>query len=481
MSTNCNTASLDVYQGPWGMDEVYHLYNRAGFGISPIDARAILERTPEQAVDFLVDSAFNLAPTAPPPWAFNTTNSDLSNNDLRKNWAYVMFTELSKNGLRDRLMLFWSNHFVTGFQDGYSCPSYWYNYINILQRNSLGNLKPFVHEIGLCPAMLRYLNGNRNRNSNPNENYARELYELFTLGEGNGYTQADIEETSKALTGYTLRADRCAPYTFNENHFNADEKTIFGRTGNWGYDDVIDILFEERPQEIARFIVTKLYLYFVNPEMPAESVINELAADFETSGFEIEPVVRKMLKSQHFFDSNARAVVIKSPLDLLIPFYTQFMFPFPNPDIDSFALSLYFWGDKMGQKLFTPPNVAGWQGDKIWINSSNLLLRWTYIEQMLKRVFNRVDKELFRDLAMAIVDDPGEIDVEIICRKIVDTYLPKSLLNEADYQNALDTFKSTVPENYFEDGTWNLQFATVPLQMRDLLIHIVGQPEYQLK
>lgn len=482
MSTNCNTAPLTVYGGAqvWGLNEVYHLYKRAAFGISPTEAKTILSKTPEQAVDDLVDAAFNMAPIAVPAWANNYTNSDLANSDLRQEWRYTMLSALKENQLRDRLMLFWSNHFVTEYQS-YICPSYWYDYINILQRNCLGNLKTFVHEIGLCPAMLVYLNGNQNKNQSPNENYARELYELFTLGEGIGYTQTDIEETSKALTGYTVRNDRCAPYTFNEVHFNSDAKTIFGRTGNWGYDDVINILFEERPTEIATHIVQKLYRYFVHPKLPAQALIDELAADLVNAAFEIEPVVRKLLKSQHFFDANAQAVVIKSPLDLLISFYNECEMPFPVFGSDYVANSLFFWGENMGQRIFDPPNVAGWQADQTWINSSLLLSRWSYLEIIIKRIYTTQDKEFFRDLAVAIVDDAGEDNVEVICTKIVETLIAKTLIAPADYQNALETFKSNVPANYFEDGTWDLQYPTVPLQMRDLLIHLIGQPEYQLK
>jgi len=482
MSTNCNNASLTVYASslPWGIAEVNHLYRRAGFGISPEDAKSILTKTTEEAVDELVDNARDLPPTAQPPWANNYTDSDLLNNDLRVDWRYTIFTAMSNNDLRDRLMLFWSNHFVTEYQS-YRCPSYWYDYINILQRNCLGNLKNFVHEIGLCPAMLVYLNGNQNRSQSPNENYARELYELFTLGEGIGYTQTDIEETAKALTGYTLRDDRCAPYTLRAEHFNTDEKTIFGRTGNWGYDDVIDILFEERPDEIAQFILQKLYRYFVHPELPDGSLIDELATDLKNGGFELEPVIRKLLKSEHFFDADTRAVIVKSPLDLLISFYNDTMMPYPEQEADYVANALFWWGENMGQRLFDPPNVAGWQGDRVWINSSLLLSRWSYLEQMIKRLYNVYDKELFRNLAVSIVDDPAEDDVVQICNKIVDTFLPASLQSNLDYENALETFKSTVPENYFEDGTWTLNYPTVPLQMRDLLIHIIKQPEYQLK
>jgi len=482
MSVNCNQSPLAVY-GPdqtWSVVEVNHLYRRAAFGISPEEAKGILALTPEQAVDDLVDRAFNLPPTAEPAWASNTTDSDFNNNDLTREFRYTMMAALHSNDLRDRLMLFWSNHFVTELPS-YRCPSYWYDYVNILQRNCLGNLKTFVYEIGLSPAMLVYLNGNQNRNDRPNENYARELYELFTLGEGLGYTQTDIEETAKALTGYTLRNDRCAPYVFRPEHFNSDDKTIFGRTGNWGYDDVIDILFDERPNEISTFIVQKLYRYFVHTDLPDGQIIDELASDLRSSNFELEPVLRKLLKSQHFFDVYARSVIIKSPLDLLISFYNEFMMPFPELGDDYIANSMFFWGEQMGQKIFQPPNVAGWQMDRAWINSPFLLSRWKYLEQMIKRLFNAYDKELFRNLASSLVDDPAEDNVVTISKILVDAFLPESLMSDLDYENALETFKSNVPANYFEDGTWTLQYPTVPLQVRNLLIHLIKQPEYQLK
>ena len=153
---------------------------------------------------------------------------------------------------------FWSNHFVTDFM--YNHPTYTFRYYNNIQQNVLRNFKEFVRIIGLDDAMLMYLNGYENKNSAPNENYSRELFELFTLGEGNGYTQEDdITETARALTGYNSRTNR-GPISFNEKWYDDGEKTIFGRTGNWNYDDVIDILFEEKKEIIGNFVV----LNFIN-------------------------------------------------------------------------------------------------------------------------------------------------------------------------------------------------------------------------
>ena len=216
--------------------------------------------------------------------------------------------------MRDRLTLFWSNHFVTEYYM-YNHPAYTFRYYNNLQSNVLGNFKNFVSVMGLDDAMLMYLNGYENRNNAPNENYARELYELFTLGEGNGYTQDDITETARALTGYNNRQDG-GPIYFNPNRFDNGEKTIFGRKGNWNYDDVINILFEEKSDLISKFIVRKLYKHFISPDVN-EAIVDELALYFVNNNFELEPLYKKLFKSEHFFNSYSSNVLIKSPVDLL--------------------------------------------------------------------------------------------------------------------------------------------------------------------
>ena len=182
---------------------------------------------------------------------------------------------------------------------------------------------------GLTNAMLFYLDGAFNNGRNPNENYARELFELFTLGEGNGYTEEDVVETSKALSGYTERGEvRWTPVLFDETAFDSGPKTILGQTGNWGYDDVIDILFQERPQEIAGFICQRLYEFFVHPDSSdaagnAQTIISGMAATFISNDFELAPVLSQLFKSQHFFDENAIGVIIKSPFDIYLNFINE--------------------------------------------------------------------------------------------------------------------------------------------------------------
>ncbi|MFS4418050.1 DUF1800 domain-containing protein [Maribacter sp. 2307ULW6-5] len=479
MSTNCNSSSLNVYGAdrPWTADEVRHLYRRAAFGISTEDISVVLTKTPAQAVDDLVDAALNT------PLSIEPVGSYTKSEKLGR-MRHTYLSAMKSNGLRDRLTLFWSNHFVTEY-NVYNCLSYLHEYVNILQRQALGNVKTFVHEIGLCSAMLVYLNGNENKKDGPNENYARELFELFTLGEGIGYTQSDIENTAKALTGYTsyynyAGPDNCLPITFVENDFNTEQKTIFGRTGNWNYDDVIDILFEERSNEIATFIVQKIYRYFVHPMLPDESIINELASDLLNADFELEPVLRKLFKSEHFFDVDARWVIIKSPVDLVLGFLNDCNIPYPDIE-DGLSSRVFKAIGDMGQLVFDPPNVAGWQGDKTWINSKTLLDRWRGLEILLIRLPIAFGEHLFTDFVNSLVEDPNESDVELVMRKVVEALLPSELLTDLDYENALERFKSSLPQNYFEDGTWSLTFHRMRKQTYDLLFHITKQPEFQLK
>ena len=307
---DCNNSSLLIYtpseENPWDISKVRFIYRRLGFGISNEKAKALLIKSPEQLIEDMINSAKILPLTPAPEWGFwnnSEINSSGNNQAFYKNsWQKQAFSNFISDGFRERLTLFWSNHFVTEYYD-YNRSQYLYQYHSRLQQYSLGNFKDFVSAIGLEPAMLMYLNGYTNKKNAPNENYARELYELFTLGEGNGYTSSDITETSRALTGYNkyLNGNGSA-VIFNENTFDNGQKTIFGNTGSWGYQDVIDILFQEKKELIANFICEKLYKFFVSPTLNKE-ITSDLAKTFIEEDFELIPVYKQLFKSQHFFDS----------------------------------------------------------------------------------------------------------------------------------------------------------------------------------
>lgn len=497
---NCNTSTLAPYTTPLDAYRAAHLYRRLGFSASVQTVNQAVGQSATALVDTLINEAVSMAPTAAPAWAdWNNSNypedDDAANqirNAQREEWRITYTSGLLNNNLRDRLSFFWSNHFVTEL-DVYNCNSFLYYYTNCLQRNALGNFKTFVSEIGLTNAMLFYLDGAYNNGNNPNENYARELYELFTLGEGNGYTEQDIIETSRALSGYVERGEiGCTPVTFDPAAFDAGTKTILGQTGNWGYDDVIDILFQERPNEIAVFISRKLYEFFVHPDSDddagnAQAIISGMAATFISNNFEIAPVLSQLFKSQHFFDEEAIGVIIKSPFDIYLNLINETAFGYD----DSTLLNVIDASRLLGQEVFDPVDVAGWQRDRSWINTNFIIGRWLTVEVFLQAFFQN-NAEQFRTLAMDAVG-PGDSNTsnpETVVSALVGKFLPKGLLTQQDFDNALSVFMiEDVPENYYGSdfipgglGLWMLAVSPeVPQQVFLLLMHLSRQPEFQLK
>jgi len=489
VETTCNTATLEVYSpsdaNPWDMQKVAHLYRRADFGATPEMIKEALQKTPEQVVNQIITEASNTTTTPAPAWGYwykteMEANGVKNSVAINQTWKDQMTTDFLEGNLRDRLTLFWSNHFVTQSTQ-YVGAANAFQYYNLLQRHSIGNFKEFTAEIGLGKAMLEYLNGNENKKESPNENYARELYELFTLGVDNGYTQDDITETSRALTGYNSQPEAWGPYVFNEEDFDNNEKTIFGQTGNWGYDDVINILFEQHPDKIAIFICGKLYQYFVDHEIN-EIIVKELADIFLANDFEIAPVLSRLFKSEHFFDSSTFGVLIKSPIDLMIPFVKELELEYSSFPI---ITRIKYASEDLGQNLLDPIDVKGWRRDTSWIASNTLIARWDYLELFLRQAWVS-NKTVFQKFAVNIMggDQASNYnDPDLISKTIVDHLLPNSFTDNAtEYEEALISFKRKIPENYFDDGSWNLSWEDEVIdQVYDLLLFTINLPEFQLK
>lgn len=492
---NCNTAPLAPYSTPLDRTRVAHLYRRLGFSASVQTIDQSEGQNATTLVDTLINQAINQAPLPAPLWA-NWNNSNYPEDDDQRNqlrraqrdeFSLAYANQMLNNNLRERMSFFWSNHFVTELGI-YECNSFLYHYINCLQRNAMGNFKTFVSEIGLTSAMLYYLDGVFNNGNNPNENYARELYELFTLGEGNGYTEQDIIETAKALTGYVERGELgCEAVAFRADRHDEGSKTILGQTGNWGYDDVINILFDQRPNEIAEFICRKLYEFFVHPDSKddagnAQTIISGMAATFLATNFEIAPVLSQLFKSQHFFDDEAIGVIIKSPFDFYFNTLKETSFAYS----DTTVASLINYSGMLSQELFSPVDVAGWQRDRSWINTNFMIGRWLTIEAILEEFFN-ADAEQFRTFGLSLtgMDGMTSNNPDVIARPIIDFILPKGLLNDSEYDKAFTIFRSDIQEQYYEGGStpsWTLQTAMeAPTQVYLLLQYLARQPEFQLK
>lgn len=458
---------------PWNRRRVAHLLRRTGFSAPADRVAEFLNLQPEAAVDRIVNEAlaFPLPPdppfasVVPPPPSAPPEERDafrVMNVEAKDTLRITWFRSLYENGLRERMALFWSNHFVT--QAGiYFYTAYAHQYLKLLRTHALGDFKQFVYDIGLTPAMILYLDLDKNVKGNPNENYARELLELFTTGLGQ-YTQEDIREIARALTGWSADISTLST-RFNPDRYDGTEKTFFGRTGAFGYDEVIDIIFEERAEAVARFICEKLYKEFVYAN-PDEAIVGQLADLFIASEFRIEPVVRALLKSAHFFDDTFIGSRIKGPVELfasLMPFAA-------SEQVSSGAQSLYDRGMRTawhwGQVLLDPPNVAGWKGDRSWISSGNLVSRW----QRSTHVYQ--DFELDHAALMASVSNPG--DPRLFAREVAEVLIALPLTDE-EYDLLGDILLGGQPE--YE---WNPASPGGQSRMEAFVRHIIQMPAFQL-
>jgi len=464
---------------PWDSDKIQFVFRRLGFGCSLSDINKYSNYTPEQTIEDIVQNAKLTDFTAAPEWA-DWDNKTFNSSGNNKAYYHTIlqkqaFSDMINNGFRERLSLFWSNHFVVEYLD-VNQPAYLYKYYKLIQENCLGNFQTFVRKMGLAPAMLMYLNGYQNKKNSPNENYARELYELFTLGEGNGYTQQDIIETARALTGFNRTETYMGEIEFNENTFDKGTKTIFGRTGKWGYDDVVNILFEEKRDLIADFICRKIYRYFVSPQAN-QNIIASMASTLKQNNFELEPVFKQLFKSEYFFDTKNSNVLIKSPIDMMIGLHLQLSLSY-DENLD-FPLQLRNKCRDMGQNIFSPVDVAGWQGNHDWINSETLPKRWEFADYLLIRYWKK-NKNQFKKLIKNLVGN-NENDLEVIVNKLKNFIFCPYQIKSEEIDEAIKIFIGEVPESYFEDGTWTINDDSVPRQVYDLLRFLVGLPEFQLK
>jgi uncharacterized protein (DUF1800 family) len=480
---NCATGTIAPYvpsvERPWNEERAKHLYRRLGFGATPSQVEAALGASPADLVDALIDEAITMPFTTEPDWA-NWTYSDYGGTEEAFfeqqseqfiEWVVTWVKDMHLKGFRERLSLFWHNHFVTR-ADTYLCPSHMIQYHKLLQQFALGNFKDFVREMGKTPAMLVFLNGVENSFVSPNENYARELYELFTLGHDNGYTQTDIEETARALTGWNGYFEYCDEIGFLPLLHDTNAKTIFDQTGNWGYDDVVNILFEQRGGQIASFICDKLYRNFIHPD-GNEEIVAEMAATFVDNDWELAPVFRQLFQSEHFFDDYVIGTLVKNPADYVLGLLKPTNFE-TNEGMMEIATYLIYG---LGQELFNPVDVAGWPGNRTWVNGTTLTGRWQSADIILTTLFSELPDTLI-EFAYSLGGD--STDPAFVTQKIIDHLIPNGLNTPDAYDVATEVFKWEVPQNYYDAGLWNLNWETVPGQVALLIQHLSRLPEYQL-
>ena len=482
-------AGLEVYGDELGRIQAAHILRRAGFGGSPAEVQEMVGKAADAVVDDIVDAALAYPLPEPPVWAEEGVPRDEDEqriylNELNPMWLTEYYAELMRQiyhgGLRERMMLFWHNHFVTEVEDYFIAP-YAYRYVTTLQTHALGNFKDFVHAIGIESAMLLYLNGIQNQAGEPNENYARELCELFTMGQFDGqghenYTQPDLEEIARALTGWVIDPfELTVQLVFFRHDFG--EKTIFGRTGTWGYDEVIDILFEERAPQIAEFIARKLYTEFIYAA-PNEDLVAELAQVFLDNDFEIAPVVRALFKSAHFHDEQVVGAQIKSPISMITGTLRE---AGAIPSEEQYLL-FYFGGFILGQRLLNPPNVAGWPGHHDWIDTGTLPTRWLASDFLVfgdNNVYPALDLKLAAETLLTNADgtiDPNNPTSVFTLAVLLAEHLMPVPLDTLDLHAPQDGFIGDLANNPIPDEVLN-----GPAHEQDLAkIFLLGQfPWYE--
>lgn len=394
------TNSLAVYNGPWTKKEASHLIRRTHFGLKISDLNAALSAgNAENAVNQIIDKALNTSLPDYPSWYLQGPSADiLDMYDIQFEWMDSMVN----GGLLDRMKLFWSNHFAVSYNNmnalqikaRRSYANHMVNYTRTLQQYAMGDVKLLVRSISKDPAMLYYLNNYANSADSPNEDFARELLELFTLGpidfDGTeNYTEFDVAEVARAVTGWRVLESRLRA-VFNEQFHDSGNKTIFGNTDAYNLDSLIDLIFAEKTMQVARFICKKIYSYFVSAESNQE-VVNELAQHLVDHNFAIHHVLNKLFKSQHFYDSALLGCRIKSPVEL---FMTHFRELEIAPDTKRKEYVRIRMQQNTNEELLRPITVFGWDGynpakaDSIpghyaWLNTNYLPIRWQTLSDLI--------------------------------------------------------------------------------------------------
>jgi uncharacterized protein (DUF1800 family) len=364
--------------------KIKHLYNRAGFGISPEKLNQLSHTSVEKAVKELIAQSKSIVPlqtvtaeevrlvkdalqaarstptmTETPREKIKAIIKDRVEDMQAVNLAWLNRMVSGESMLREKMTLFWHGHFACRNHNAF----FMQMQNNTLRTHALGNFGDLLIAISKDAAMLAFLNNRQNRKDSPNENFAREVMELFTLGRGN-YTESDIKNAARAFTGWQFRGD--GEFFFNERQHDAGSKTFFGKTGTFAGEDILQMLLENK--QTARFVTTKIYRYFVN-DTPDQAIIASLAEQLYRTDYDIGKLMQTIFTADWFYAPATVGSRIKSPVELLVGLQQTFGIQFQE------AQNQLFLQKVLEQTLLYPPSVAGWKEGRNWIDSSSLLFR----------------------------------------------------------------------------------------------------------
>ena len=526
---------LTKYSGPWNNRTAKHLLIRASYACTKENIAQVQSMGMEAAVDMLLSDR----PLPDPP--VNYYFEDDANVAIGDTWhdkPYVdggikkfprrislqawLVKQMLEEGIhiREKMVLFWMNHFAIQISAS-NDPRFHYIYNSLLRTNALGNFKALIDEITVDPTMLRYLNGNLNQKNRPNENFARELMELYTLGKGElagpgdytTFTEKDVIEVARALTGWRDRGFSAISFPgdiyaeYRSSVHDQTDKTLSHRFDNaviannedLEYKDVIDLIFQ-KDQTVAQFIVRKLYRWFAYYEIDQrieDEVIVPLAQCFIDSNWEIKPVLKALFESAVFYSEEVNGAIIKSPVEFVMNLMNQSGLVVPKDDlfVEYSAYRKFYDNCSLAQQdILEPPNVGGWKAYyqepaflRSWINSVTLPIRKTFGSRMLDFGYTfggiRVDIDVLAFIAN--LDNPLEPNELIL--EISNLFYPEGLTEKQ--RNYLKTilipglpdFEWTVEYTDFLDhpDDSNLQ-RSIESKVMALLNAMISLPEYQL-
>lgn len=458
------TGGINAYTGSWTDNEVIHLLKRLTFGAPVEEVNYFSSRTFQQAVDELINTTNTATNIGVPIKTYNSTLASTPANDpdwavpvgrtwvntptdsgginfnrrlsVKAWWLNAMINQ--PRSIEEKMILFWSTHFAIEF-DTVNIGTFAYQYLQTLREHSLGNLKAFTKAITLNPAMLLYLNGNLNTKTAPDENYGRELQELFTLGKGpeSLYTEDDVKAAAKVLTGYQVNKATVTSFmTPNRHDTNPKQfssfynNTIINRPiaeAELELDDLLDMIFTK--EEVSKYICRRLYRFFVYDDITIDTeanIIVPLANTLRANNYEIKPVLLQLFKSEHFFDVLQHGAMIKSPVDFTVGLIRECKVAFPpasNPQLlyRHIGYTAAVFLPTIGQDLGDPPNVSGFPAyyqvplfDKIWINTDTFSRRQGLIATLISTGYSNGGFKLqinVVDLARRMSDptDPNQL------------------------------------------------------------------------
>jgi len=456
--------------------KIQHLYLRAGFGIN----YKALNESNHKSIGSLVDKLFYesknytgltaVTMDLPRPKMKDLSEEekkqvqkDTRDNGKQLKNAWLQKMEDEKGQLREKMTLFWHGHFACKINEPYLGQML----NNSMRDNAFGKFKDLLMAVSPSPAMLLFLNNEQNKKEHPNENFAREVMELFTIGRGN-YTENDIKEAARAFTGWSYNLET-GEFQFRPKIHDEGNKKFMGQEGNIDGEDVIDIILANKRTSV--FLSRKIYKYFVN-DTPDEDIVKNLADYFYSTNYNIESLMRKIYTSDWFYDEKNIGGRIKSPIELLIGINRTFNVKYEDPDVPVYLQKL------MGQELFEPPNVSGWPAGKNWIDSSSLMTRMKLPSVILNGgIIDVTPKEDLAEMSEMMMAE--EKIKERIQQKVKTTADWDILLSQLPKDIKIDELAGYFLQPNLPDNIKTL-ISNVNDGIKMVILQLISTPEYQL-